>query len=113
MEKNIKEQTQVQLISPAQLLAHYQDHRGLTRRVIEAFPERDFIEFKIGAMRTFAEISMELLGISVPGLNEIVTKGTAPLKEHFEHGNKKSNILERWDRDTVKIDELWNQIPLE
>ncbi len=113
MENTIKQQTQTQLITPAQLLAHYQGHRGLTRRVIEAFPEKEFFSFKIGGMRTFAEMSMELLGIAVPGLNEIVTKGSTELNEHFDHGNQKSSILERWDADTEKIEELWNKIPLE
>src|SRR5690606_30688819 len=113
MENTIKQQTQTQLITPAQLLAHYQGHRGLTRRVIEAFPEKEFFSFKIGGMRTSAEMSMELLGIAVPGLNEIVTKGSTELNEHFDHGNQKSSILERWDADTEKIEELWNKIPLE
>jgi len=113
MENTIKQQTHAQLITPAQLLEHYQGHRGLTRRVIEAFPEKEFFSFKIGGMRTFAEMSMELLGIAVPGLNEIVTKGTTELNEHFDHGNQKSNILDRWDADTEKINELWNKIPLE
>src|SRR5690606_1621487 len=113
MENTIKQQTQTQLITPAQLLAHYQGHRGLTRRVIEAFPEKEFFSFKIGGMRTFAEITMELLGIAVPGLNEIVTRDSKELNEHFEHGNKKENILARWDEDTQKIDELWARIALE
>jgi len=113
MENTIKKQTVAQLISPAQLLEHYQGHRGLTRRVIEAFPEKEFFSFKIGGMRTFAEITMELLGIAVPGLNEIVTRDSKELNEHFEHGNKKENILARWDEDTQKIDELWARIALE
>lgn len=81
--------------------------------MIEAFPEKEFFSFKIGGMRTFAEMSMELLGIAVPGLNEIVSKETTELNEHFEHGDQKSKILERWDADTKKIEELWNRIPLE
>jgi uncharacterized damage-inducible protein DinB len=30
-----------------QLLEHWQGHRNLTRRVIEAFPEKDLFEFSI------------------------------------------------------------------
>ena len=36
-----------QLISKENLLKHWQGHRFLTRRVIEAFPEKDFFEFSI------------------------------------------------------------------
>ena len=34
-----------QVITPEDLLKHWQGHRALTRRVIEAFPEKDFFEF--------------------------------------------------------------------
>jgi len=113
MENTRKQLSAAQVISPGQLLDHYQGHRALTRRVIEAFPEKEFFEFKIGGMRTFAEMSMELLGIAVPGLNEIVTRDSKELNEHFGHGNKKENILARWDADTQRINELWEKIPLE
>ena len=36
-----------QVISKEDLLNHWQGHRNLTRRVIEAFPEKDFFEFSI------------------------------------------------------------------
>src|SRR5690606_30208246 len=52
-------------------------------------------------------------GIAVPGLNEIVTRDSKELNEHFGHGNKKENILARWDADTQRINELWEKIPLE
>jgi len=35
------------------------------------------------------------------------------LVEHFEHGNKKANILKKWDEDTELINQYWEQIPLE
>jgi hypothetical protein len=57
-----------QVITPEDLLKHWQGHRALTRRVIELFPEKDFFEFSIGGMRTFAKLTDELLAIAVPGL---------------------------------------------
>ena len=44
------------------LLAHWQDHRRLTRRVIEAFPERELFEFCVGGMRPFGELALEVIG---------------------------------------------------
>ncbi len=102
-----------QVITPSELLAHWQGHRSLTRKVIEAFPEREFFNHSIGGMRPFAEMTMELLGIAGPGIKEIVTGETAQLTEHFDHGNSKGNILQAWDKTTEEINSLWPQITLE
>lgn len=111
MEKTLQRTAQV--ITPNQLLEHWQGHRRLTRKVIEAFPEDKFFSYNIGGMRTFAEMIMELLGIAEPGLREIVTGETAELNEHFDHGNSKAKLLEVWDISTEKINELWSNIPVE
>ncbi|MFD1552346.1 damage-inducible protein DinB [Putridiphycobacter roseus] len=98
------------VISPAQLLAHWQGHRNVTRRVIEAFPEKELFNFSIGGMRTFAELTMELIGIAGPGLNEIVTGEKAELVEKFNPENKKANLLAMWDQTTKTINELWPKL---
>lgn len=100
----------VQVISASELLNHWQGHRNLTRRVIEAFPEEAFFKHTIGGMRTFAEMIMELLGIAGPGIKEIITGKTAVLNEHIKHGNKKSKILELWDKTTDEINNYWAEI---
>ncbi len=113
MEKTATtQQTKDQVISPAQLLEHWQGHRGLTRRVIEAFPEKELFEHQIGGMRPFSEMVAELLAIAVPGLEEIVSKKTVELREKSDFGHSKAKILELWDESTEKIDMLWNQIGL-
>jgi len=111
MEQTIKNVSTV--ITPEELLKHWQGHRNLTRRIIEAFPEEEFFSFSIGGMRPFAGMVMELLGIAVPGLKEMVTGNTTELDEHFEHGNKKENILKAWDEATIAINELFAQLPVE
>ncbi|GAA3563696.1 DinB family protein [Snuella lapsa] len=98
------------VISPTQLINHWQGHRSLTRRVIEAFPEDAFFNHTIGGMRPFSEMVMELLGIASPGIQEIATGKTSPLNEHFEHGNKKEQLLELWDKSTDEINRYWAQI---
>lgn len=99
-----------QVITVSELLEHWQGHRGLTRRVIEAFPEKEFFNYSIGGMRTFADITMELLGIAGPGIKEIATGKTAELKEHFNHENIKAKILQLWDETTEIINQYWAQI---
>lgn len=105
-------QETAQVISPKQLLKHWQGHRDLTRRVIEAFPEKEFFEFSIGGMRPFAAMTMELMGIALPGLRELAGGDTGKLSEHFEHGNQKANILKKWDADTEEINRVFANIPL-
>ncbi|WP_425656680.1 DinB family protein [Tenacibaculum ascidiaceicola] len=102
-----------QVITPSELLKHWQGHRGLTRRTIEAFPEEAFFNYSIGGMRTFADMVMELLGIAGPGIKEIATGEIQELIEEVDHGNKKAKILELWDEATDEINTYWAQIKLE
>jgi uncharacterized damage-inducible protein DinB len=106
------EQTAV-VMTPDEFLAHWQGHRTLTRRVIEAFPEKELFAYSIGGMRPFAGLAMELLGIAVPGLREIVTGEPSELSEKFDHGDKKENILKKWDESTDEINALWAQMKVE
>ncbi|WP_394420367.1 DinB family protein [Tenacibaculum mesophilum] len=99
-----------QVITPSELLAHWQGHRGLTRRTIEAFPEEAFFNYSIGGMRTFADMVMELLGIAGPGIKEIATGEIQELIEEVDHGNKKEKILELWDKATDEINTYWTKI---
>ncbi|MDO6674435.1 DinB family protein [Tenacibaculum sp. 1_MG-2023] len=99
-----------QVITPSELLAHWQGHRALTRRTIEVFPEDAFFNYSIGGMRTFADMVMELLGIAGPGIKEIATGKIQELIEEVDYGNKKEKILELWDKATGEINTYWVQI---
>ena len=89
----------------------------MTRRVIEAFPEKELFEFSVGGMRPFAGLVKELLAIAVPGLEGIVNR-TETSNEETESAQSaalttKAALLRQWDADTPKIDTLFNQIPEE
>lgn len=101
------------VITSDQLLQHWQGHRALTRRVIEAFPERELFNLSIGGMRPCAALIQELLAIAVPGLRQIALDSTEELKEHFEHNNSKAKLLQLWDEATPEINRLWALIPEE
>ena len=102
--------TTAQVITTEILLNHWQGHRALTRRTIEAFPEEAFFNHTIGGMRPFSGMVMELLGIAGPGIKEIATGQSLPLNEHVEHGNKKAKLLELWDQTTQIINDYWELI---
>lgn len=97
------------ILTNEELLIHWQGHRTLTRRVIEAFPEKELFEFSLGGMRTFADLVKELLSIAVPGLEGIVNRST----EAYNHNlplTTKAELLAAWDDATPKINELFMQI---
>ncbi len=106
-------QKMASVISKEELLLHWQGHRGLTRRVIEAFPEKEFFNHSIGGMRTFAALVEEMLAIAVPGLRQIVDGSTETFQEQQDENNSKAKVLARWDAATPEIDSLWAQIPTE
>jgi len=93
------------------LLDHWQGHRRLTRRVIDAFPEDKLFTFSIGGMRPFGTMAMELLSIGAPMLKGIVTRTWEQLPPH-ERGAvlAKSDVLRLWDADTRTINELWTRL---
>lgn len=100
-------------ITEDELLKHWQGHRRLTRRVIEAFPEDKLFSHTIGEMRPFSEMARELIDIAVPGISGIVTSKWQRFEEieARESPKSKKEILKLWDWSTKKIDELWSQIP--
>jgi len=94
-----------QVLTAAQLLKHYQEHRRLTRRVIEAFPADQINSFTIGGLRTFGALVQELLGMPIPTLIGMTTGkwetnwATAP--------EDKATLLAKWDAQTPEIDRHW------
>lgn len=98
-----------EVISSHALLEMWQGNRRLTRRVIEAFPEKELFEFSVGGMRPFAALVKELLAIAVPGLGEMVEGEVNPLSEDLQVGSK-AELLKLWDEATEGIDTLWTRI---
>lgn len=105
--------TTKQVLGKEALLRHWQGHRNLTRRVIEAFPEKELFEFSIGGMRPFAKLAIEMISIGGPALKAIVSSEVKPYDESAFEPTTKTEILERWDAETKIINEYYKQIPAE
>ena len=101
------------VMSPDQVLKHWQGHRDVTRRVIEAFPEHELYNYSVGGMRTFAQLAMEILGMSVPGVRGVVTGKWDDAEQTFSKAvpPTKKELLALWDETTEQINTLWSQIP--
>ena len=84
------------------LLAHWQGHRRLTRRVIETFPEDKLFTFSLGGMRPFGALALEMLSMAVPMIRGIVTD---QWQTTFDRDPRpKAEILKAWDESTDQLD---------
>ena len=97
-------------IAPEALINHWQGHRRLTRRVIDAFPDDKLFTFSVGGMRPFGELATEILGMAVPMLEGVVTD---KWNWSMPSITTKSDLLDQWDNATEQLNQLWKQIPAE
>ncbi|MCA1586879.1 MAG: DinB family protein [Acidobacteria bacterium] len=96
-------------ITPDALLAHWQGHRRLTRRVLDAFPDDKLLSFSLGGMRPFGELAMEMITMTVPMVRGAVAGdwNAATSREP----RPKHELLRLWDESTEQLNVLWPQIP--
>ena len=110
---------QTTLLTSAQLLEHWQAHRRLTRRTINAFPETDFFDYSIGGMRSFAKLVSEIIDLSEYGIKGIVSGTWTPIYQLPHYGSNKlpldtkEDFLQKWDEVTTLINDHWDSISLE
>jgi len=104
----VSTQSNVFITSDA-LLPHWQGHRRLTRRVIDAFPEDKLFTFSVGGMRPFGALALEMVSMAVPMVqgaisgewNTSISRDPRPKQE----------LLRLWDEDTTQLNALWPQLP--
>jgi len=107
-----KELIQPLVLTPEALLDHWQGHRKLTRRVIEAFPENELFQYSVGGMRPFSELALEMVNMAGPGIRGIATNKWEKFEESDRPAPKtKEEILGLWDETTEQINVYWPQIP--
>ena len=99
----------IPFITPNPLLAHWQGHRRLTRRVIEAFPDDQLFTFSVGGMRPFGVLAMEMLTMAVPMVRGVATGEWNASSDR--EARPKQEVLRLWDETTEQLDRLWPQIP--
>lgn len=106
------------VITPEELLSHWQGHRNLTRKVIAAFPEEKLFTYSIGGMRTFARLAMEIIALTNSGMDGVISenwKKTTEMAYNTGEGmpETKEELLVIWDETTNKLNRLWNEFTLE
>lgn len=97
------------VLTGKQLLDHWQGHRRVTRRVIEAFPEDKLFTFSVGSMRPFSELAMEFLKMAEP-----IARGVATgewKSSNLAAPKTKAELLALWDEATAALNTIWPTIP--
>jgi uncharacterized damage-inducible protein DinB len=101
--------TAAPIMSSQQFLEHWQGHRALTRRVINAFPDDKLFTYSVGGMRPFSALALELVGMAVPTLNGVITGKWAQFDA--PKATTRAELLRMWDDATDEINTLWPTIP--
>lgn len=107
MEQPVKAPTS--FIDADYFLKHWQGHRRVTRRVIEAFPEDKLFTYSIGGMRPFASLVLEMIGMAVPGVQGVSTGKWSTFADADVPASKEE-LLKLWDAATKDIDSVWPTI---
>ena len=98
------------VLTPEGLLAHWQGHRRLTRRMIEAFPEDQLFTFSIGGMRPFGMMAWEMYKRSDMTLNCLVN-GEFPMPTWSDGlPSDQAGMLKLWDDFTAQLDQDFGKI---
>ena len=108
-------------LSPASLLRHWQGHRRLTRRTVEAFPEAHLFTFSVDEMRPFSAMILELMMMVEPTLQHLLGEGgdidleawEANIAEVQGQTKTKADLLSAWDESDLLLAETWSRIPSE
>lgn len=94
-----------------QLLDHWQGHRRITRKMIEAFPEDKLFSYSVGGMRPFAKLVFEIVSMAGPGIQGIATGKWPSYTEDSKSPTTKAELLKIWDEVTEQIEKFWPLIP--
>jgi uncharacterized damage-inducible protein DinB len=105
------ETAQVTALTTDDVLKHWQGHRALTRRTIEAFPDDKLFTFSVGGMRPFAELAMEFIRMAVPIVDGVATGKWVEYNDNGSKATTKAGLLALWDAQTKKLDQKFPTIP--
>jgi hypothetical protein len=105
--------TQPQTVLTSQaLLEHWQGHRRLTRRVIDAFPEDKLFNFSLGSMRPFSEMVKEFLKMTEPIAHGVATGEWKSFNTDLDSIRAKAELLRLWDETTQQLNAILPTIPM-
>ncbi len=105
---------QTAIITPGELLAHWQGHRRLTRRMTLAFPEDQLFSFSPAPpMRPFGELAWEMHRVAAYTLDALRSGDWSwPSARPPEPPRERDALLAAWDDLSARLDSEWVSVPL-
>ena len=102
-------------VGTAYLLEHWQGHRRVTRRMIDAFPEPELFTYSLGGMRPFSKLALEMIGMTRAGIRGVATREWVFGAESSQLAGAtpatKADLLQLWDLTTTELDDYWKRTP--
>jgi uncharacterized damage-inducible protein DinB len=98
----------MELLTLEQFYNHWQGHRRLTLRTIEAFPEDKLFSYKVDPMRTFGEIVKEILEVESSIIHGIYS-GEWVWKPKYESVVSKRALLATLEQLGQQTKEVWSK----
>lgn len=99
------------LIHPPDYMQHWQGHRRLTRRVIEAFPEEELFTYSAAPpMRPFASLVDEIQLVTRVTLTGLLRDDWGRPAPRTPAPARATELLAEWDELTVQLDEEFGLI---
>lgn len=99
-----------ELLTSEALHTNFKDVRVLTRKVIEAFPEKDLFTFNIANLRPFSAMVEEFIAITDSIFGEILPEKHHKFLGEGKFPTQKSDLLALWDKVTTQINKEWKEI---
>ncbi len=102
------------IITPQELLEHWQSHRRLTQRTLEAFPEDKLFSFQPAQpMRSFGAMLLEILGMVYPTLEGFKTGEWSTNLRQYGSIETKAALLEAFDETDAYLNQTLPTISTE
>ena len=99
------------LVTLPGFLAHWQGHRRLTRRVIEAFPEDQLFTFSAAPpMRPFGALAWEIQQVSELTLTGLLTGEWIEPDWRGGTSTDRARLLRHWDALSARLDAEFLQV---
>jgi uncharacterized damage-inducible protein DinB len=99
----------ITLLTLEQFYNHWQGHRRLTLRTVEAFPEDKLFSYNVEPMRTFGEIAKEMLEVENSTLHGILS-GEWKWKPKYSTISSKQELLTTFEQIGKQTQESWAKL---
>ncbi|MGL4612059.1 MAG: DinB family protein [Trueperaceae bacterium] len=102
----------MEFLTLEQLHKHWQGHRRLTIRTIEAFPDEQLFQFSVAPMRPFGKLVLEVLMVEKHFLHGIVSGDWLWKPKAIQAENKKE-LLSGTENLAEESQGMWAKLSLE